>query len=189
MVGSSLFLMSVPVLLLGIGLAAGMRSNHTRGLASLLTQGIATLLVLVSIWPILSGSPAIEVIWPWPAPIERIAFRIDALSAFFLAWSLPMTLLGTLYAVGYLQPVLHRGTQRRAAFRAAQHDVALVRVVYSAQNALVFLLGWEIAAVAAWLMVIWDYRNQKIRFAGFNYLVSTHIGLFVLVAAFMLIYS
>ena len=57
------------------------------------------------------------------------------------------------------------------------------------QNALVFLLGWEIAAVAAWLLVIWDYRNQKIRFAGFNYLVSTHVGLFVLVAAFMLLHS
>ena len=52
-----------------------------------------------------------------------------------------------------------------------------------------FLLGWEIAAVAAWLLVIWDYRNQKIRFAGFNYLVSTHVGLFVLVAAFMLLHS
>jgi hydrogenase-4 component B len=62
-------------------------------------------------------------------------------------------------------------------------------LVYSVQNALVFLLGWEIAAVSAWLMVIWDYRSQKIRFAGFNYLVSTHIGLFVLVAAFMLMYA
>ena len=38
-------------------------------------------------------------------------------------------------------------------------------------------------------MVIWDYKNQKIRFAGFNYLVSTHIGLFILVAAFMLLYA
>jgi len=62
-------------------------------------------------------------------------------------------------------------------------------LVYSVQNALVFLLGWEIAAVAAWLLVIWDYQNQKIRFAGFYYLVSTHIGLFVLVAAFMLLHS
>ena len=62
-------------------------------------------------------------------------------------------------------------------------------LIYSVQNALVFLLGWEIAAVAAWLLVIWDYRNQKIRFAGFNYLVSTHVGLFVLVAAFMLLHS
>ena len=62
-------------------------------------------------------------------------------------------------------------------------------LIYAVQNALVFLLGWEIAAVAAWLLVIWDYRSQKIRFAGFNYLVSTHVGLFVLVAAFMLLHS
>jgi hypothetical protein len=34
--------------------------------------------------------------------------------------------------------------------------------------------------------VIWDYTNQKVRFAGFNYLVSTHIGLIFLVAAFMI---
>ena len=48
-------------------------------------------------------------------------------------------------------------------------DTALSFVlVYSVQNALVFLLGWEIAAVAAWLLVIWDYGNQKIRFAGFT---------------------
>ena len=45
------------------------------------------------------------------------------------------------------------------------------------------------AQLAAWLLVIWDYANQKVRFAGFNYLVSTHIGLFVLVAAFMLMHS
>jgi hydrogenase-4 component B len=37
--------------------------------------------------------------------------------------------------------------------------------------------------------VIWDYENQKIRFAGFNYLVSTHVGLLVLVAAFMLLHA
>jgi hydrogenase-4 component B len=37
--------------------------------------------------------------------------------------------------------------------------------------------------------VIWDYTNQKVRFAGFNYLVSTHIGLIFLVAAFMILYT
>ena len=62
-------------------------------------------------------------------------------------------------------------------------------MIYTLESAFVFLLGWEIAAVAAWLLVVWDYRNQKVRFAGFNYLVSTHIGLFFLVAAFMVLHS
>ena len=107
--GSALFLMSIPVLLVGAGLAAGLRDNRARGVAALVTQAIATLLVLISIWPILAGGSSIEVTWPWPAPIERIAFRLDALGAFFLAWSLPMTLLGTLYALGYLRPYFNAG--------------------------------------------------------------------------------
>ena len=62
-------------------------------------------------------------------------------------------------------------------------------LVYTGDHALFFLLGREIAALAAWLLVIWDYTNQKVRFAGFNYLVSTHIGLMLLVAAFMILYA
>jgi hydrogenase-4 component B len=189
MVDSVLFLASIPVLLIGAGLAAGLRTNQARGVAALATQAIATLLVLVSIWPVLAGGASIEVTWPWPAPIDRIAFRLDALGAFFLAWSLPMTFLGTLYAVGYLRPYFHAGRNGGPHFALLNMTQVSFVLIYAVQNALVFLLGWEIAAVAAWLLVIWDYRNQKIRFAGFNYLVSTHVGLFVLVAAFMLLHS
>lgn len=189
MVGSALILTSIPVLLLGAGLSAGLRSNRSRGLAALVSQAIATVLVLASIWPVLASGATIEIIWPWPAPIDRIAFRIDALGAFFLAWSMPMTLLGTLYAIGYLRPYFNAGRNGGPHFALLNMTSLSFVLIYSVQNALVFLLGWEIAAVAAWLLVIWDYRSQKIRFAGFNYLVSTHVGLFVLVAAFMLLHS
>jgi hydrogenase-4 component B len=100
-----------------------------------------------------------------------------------------MTFLGTLYSLGYLQPYFNHGRNGGPHFALLNLTALSFVLIYSVQNALVFLLGWEIAAVAAWLMVIWDYRNQKIRFAGFNYLVSTHVGLFVLVAAFMLLHS
>jgi len=189
MIGSALFLTSIPVLLVGVGLAAGLRSNRARGIAALITQAIAAVLVLASTWSIFGDGQPIEVIWPWPAPIDRIAFRIDALGAFFLAWSLPMTLLGTLYAIGYLRPYFNAGRNGGPHFALLNLTSLSFVLIYSVQNALVFLLGWEIAAVAAWLLVIWDYRNQKIRFAGFNYLVSTHVGLFILVAAFMLLHS
>jgi hydrogenase-4 component B len=189
MVGSALFLTSIPVLLVGAALAAGLRTNRARGIAALVTQAIAMLLVLVGLWPIVLGEVAIEVTWPWPAPIEQIAFRLDGLGAFFLAWSLPMTFLGTLYAVGYLRPYFHAGRNGGSHFALLNLTALSLVLIYSVQNALVFLLGWEIAAVAAWLLVIWDYRSQKIRFAGFNYLVSTHVDLFVLVAAFMLLHS
>jgi len=184
-----LFLLSVPVLLVGAALALALRSNLARATATLVSQAAASAMVLTSLLPTLRGQAALEVVWPWPTPINSIAFRVDALGAFFLAWSLPMTTLGTLYAVGYLRPYFQRGRNGGWHFALLNMVCLSFVLIYSVQNALVYLLGWEIAAVAAWLLVIWDYGNQKIRFAGFNYLVSTHVGLFVLVAAFMLLHS
>jgi len=73
-----LLLTSIPVLLVGAALAVGLRANHARAIAALVTQAIATLLVVASIIPVLAGDAPIEVTWPWPAPIDQIAFRVDA---------------------------------------------------------------------------------------------------------------
>ena len=181
---------AVLVLLVGAALCLLPLRNAARAGIGIASQVVATALVWATVMPVLLGAAPVTGELAWAYPVGTLRVRLDALGAFFLAWSLPMTLLGTVYAVGYLRPYFARGAQRRPALRAAQHDVARRSCSSTpAQNALVFLLGWEIAAVAAWLLVIWDYRNQKIRFAGFNYLVSTHVGLFVLVAAFMLLHS
>ena len=182
-------LLGLPVLLLGAALCLALRSNRAAAAVAITTQALATVLVVAGSLSLLRGGPALELSWPWPRPIEQIAFRLDALGAFFLAWSLPMTLLGTVYAIGYLRPYFTRGRHGGPHFALLNMISVSFVLIYSTQNALVFLMGWEIAAVAAWLLVIWDYKNQKIRFAGFNYLVSTHVGLFVLVAAFMLLHS
>ena len=182
-------LLSLPVLLCGAALALAFRSNRAAAAAAISTQLVSAVFVLRGVAGLVHGGPALELSWPWPLPIGRIAFRLDALGGFFLSWSLPMTLLGTVYASGYLHSYFAKGRHGGPHYALLNLISVSFVLIYSAQNALVFLLGWEIAAVAAWLLVIWDYQNQKIRFAGFNYLVSTHVGLFVLVAAFMLLHS
>jgi hydrogenase-4 component B len=182
-------LLSLPLLLLGAGLSLAFRSNRAAAAVSIATQLAASLLVAIGVAaPLASGAP-LELIWSWPPPIGLIAFRVDALGAFFLVWSLPMTALGTVYAADYLEPYLSKGRHGGPHYALLNLICVSFVLIYTAQNALVFLLGWELAAVAAWLLVIWDYKNQKVRFAGFNYLVSTHVGLFVLGAAFMLLHA
>lgn len=176
-------------LLAGAALTLSLRTNAARAWAPIGSQALATVLVLVGVLPIIVSGTAAEAAWAWSFPVEIIRTRVDPLSAFFLAWSLPMTLLGTIYAVGYLTPYFSRGRDGRAHFALLNLVSLSFVIVYTVENAMVFILGWEIAAVAAWLLVIWDYRSQKIRFAGFNYLVSTHVGLFFLVAAFMILHS
>ena len=183
-------LLSAQVLLLVGGAAcllpAGNRLRAAIGLAS---QAVAMVLVLMIALPVALGGTPLEGTLAWAHPVGTLRIRLDALGAFFLAWSLPMTLLGSVYAVGYLRR--HFGTERHVGVHYALLNMTALSfiLVYTADHALVFLLGWEIAALAAWLLVIWDYPNQKVRFAGFNYLVSTHVGLIFLVAAFMILYA
>lgn len=182
--------LAATALIAGGALAIGAGHRHRlAAAAAIVTQALASLLTLAVAVPLLNGAPARVGAWAWSFPVDSVSVKVDALSAFFLAWSLPMTLLGTVYAVGYLKPYVDAGRNSAPQFALLNGISLSFIIVYTTQNAFVFLLGWEIAAVAAWLLVIWNYRNQKIRFAGFNYLVSTHVGLFVLVAAFMYMHS
>ncbi|WP_284618612.1 proton-conducting transporter transmembrane domain-containing protein [Aquabacterium humicola] len=177
------------VLLLGAAACLLPLRNAHRAAIGITTQALATVLVWMAVAPVLMGGAPLVADLPWAHPVGTLRIRMDGLGAFFLAWSVPMTLLGSVYAAGYLKP--HFDTQRHVGVHYALLNMTSLSfvLVYSADHALVFLLGWEIAALAAWLLVIWDYSNQKVRFAGFNYLVSTHIGLIFLVAAFMILYT
>jgi len=183
-------LLSAQVLLLAGALACLLPlRNGLRAALGLLSQGVAAALVLWVAVPVVLGGAPLEGELAWAHPVGTLKMRLDALGAFFLMWSLPMTLLGSLYAVGYLRR--HFAGERHVGVHYALLNMTALSfvLVYTGDHALVFLLGWEIAALAAWLLVIWDYPNQKVRFAGFNYLVSTHVGLIFLVAAFMILYT
>jgi len=180
---------AILVLLLGAGACLLPLRNTTRAGVGIVSQVLATGLVWATVIPVLFGAQEVVGELPWAYPVGVLRMRLDALGAFFLSWSLPMTLLGSVYAAGYFRPFFN--TSRNVGVHYALLNLTSLSfvLVYTGEHALVFLLGWEIAALAAWLLVIWDYTNQKVRFAGFNYLVSTHIGLIFLVAAFMIIYT
>lgn len=182
-------ILAVLVLMLGAGLCLLPVRNSYRAAFGLVSQGIALLLAWSVVVPVLLGAPAVSGTVPWAYPIGELHFRLDALGAFFLSWSLPMTLLGSVYAVGYLKSYFG-GPRHLGVHFALLNMVSLsFLLVYTGEHAVTFLFGWEVAALAAWLLVIWDYPNQRVRFAGFNYLVSTHIGLIFLVAAVMILYT
>ena len=181
--------LAVFILMLGAGLCLLPVSNTIRASLGLVTQTLATLMAWSVVIPVLLGGPDITGAMTWAYPIGELHFRLDALGAFFLSWSLPMTLLGSLYAVGYMQKYFSGSRHLGVHFALLNMISVSFLLVYTGEHTMTFLFGWEIAALAAWLLVIWDYPNKKVRFAGFNYLVSTHIGLIFLVAAVMILYT
>lgn len=182
-------ILAVLILMLGAGLCLLPIRNATRAGIGLVSQALATMVAWSVVIPVLLGAPDITGEMPWAYPIGDLHFRLDALGAFFLSWSLPMTFLGGVYAVGYMDKYF--STPRHLGVHFALLNMISVSflLVYTGEHTVTFLFGWEIAALAAWLLVIWDYPNEKVRFAGFNYLVSTHIGLIFLVAAVMILYT
>lgn len=184
-----LLLFAAVALLMGAVLALVLPGNTLKGWAAISSQAVASGLTLSAVLPVLFGAPALTDVWMLALPLDVVSVRVDALSAFFLAWSLPMTMLGTVYATGYLRPWFALGRNGAPHFALLNTVSLSFLIIYTAQNVLIFLLGWELAAVAAWLLVIWDYRVQRVRFAGFNYLVSTHVGLLVLVATLMYLHG
>jgi hydrogenase-4 component B len=160
-------------------------SEERRAQLSLAAQALATLLVERVALPILAGGPELRESVNWPGPVGEIPIHVDAIGAFWLAFSLPMTFLGSIYALGYLRRYFGKRHVGVHFALLALTSLAFV-MVYTIENGLVFFFGWELAALTAWLLVIFDYPNQNIRFAGFNYLVSTHLSLVFLVAAFLI---
>src|SRR5512139_2098025 len=126
-------LFSLPVLLVGAAFALALRNKRASAVVSIASQALACALVLASVLPLLAGAPALTVIWPWPQPIVSVALRVDALSAFFLAWSLPLTLLGSVYAVGYLEPYFKRGRHAEQHFALLNMTQMAFVLIYSVQ--------------------------------------------------------
>jgi len=110
--------------------------------------------------------------------------ELDALAAWFLV---PTALVGaaaTVFGVGYL------GKERTHRSPAAAHaGLALLLAgmagVLVARSAVLFLLVWEIMAVSAYLLIVFDHEAAAVRKAGLLYLVLTHVGTLALLIMFL----
>jgi formate hydrogenlyase subunit 3/multisubunit Na+/H+ antiporter MnhD subunit len=176
------------VLVLG-GLAA-LALGHRPQLAIAAATGSAVLggaLGLASAIAVLVGEPVATVALPWSAPHAALSIGLDPLSAFFEAALFALTIPAVLFGATYMRPHLGR---RRAlpAFLFFQNLlIASIALVFSARQAVLFLVAWEVMAVASFLLVTFEHEDEEVRDAGFVYLVASHLGTAFLFALFMLL--
>src|SRR5579883_3455072 len=134
----TLVIVAASVLILGAILACLVPSNGHRAAISIVSQALATALVEWAVLPVLFGAAELRSSFVRPPPVDEVALRVDALSAFFLAFSLPMTLLGSIYALGYLE----------AYFKKARHVgflLARFLVIHARTR------SWDFDSIAAFL--------------------------------------
>ena len=148
------------------------------------TLAASAIAFLVSAGALLSPAatpPALAL--PLGLPWLGAHFRLDALSAFFLAVINLGGAAASLYALGYGR---HESAPRRvlpffAAFLAGMNLVLL------ADDAFTFLFSWEFMSLTSWALVMAHHRDSGNARAGYVYLLMASFGTFALVFAFGLL--
>jgi hydrogenase-4 component B len=120
---------------------------------------------------------------PWFLPWGRFAVTIDSLSALFLVPVFVVPALGSIYGLGYWKHSEHPDNGRRldAFYGVLAGAMALVVV---ARDGVLFLIAWEVMALAAYFAATAEDDNPEVLRAGWVYLVATHIGTLALIAMF-----
>jgi hydrogenase-4 component B len=155
-------------------------------------QRIATLFMLIGSALGLSGvvvslvestPPTLSV--PWFLPLGQFCITIDSISALFLAPVFVVPALGSIYGLGYWRQSEHAENGRRLGlfFGLLAGSMAMVVV---ARDGVLFLIAWEVMAIAAYFAATVEDDNPDVRRAGWVYLVATHVGTLCLIAMFAL---
>lgn len=132
-----------------------------------------------------SGQPA-DLWAPSFMPGGAIHLQIDALSAFFLLPVFGLSILTAIYGGAYMAG---RGEPRRAAASWLHINLLTAGMagVIAAHDGLLFLLAWEIMALAPFFLVVFDDREPAVRHAAWTYLAATHLGTAFLLVLFVVL--
>ena len=122
----------------------------------------------------------------WPVPGGRLAIQVDAISAMFVLQIAALAVLGAWYGLEYWPQRAHPhdGRKLRVFFGAMTAGMFLLVV---AKNAVLFLVSWEVMALAAFWLVCTEDEKPTVREAGFFYLLATRGGTLCLFAMFALV--
>lgn len=175
-------------LLLLSGIAASALRTRTRiaqhiGQAGAVVGSLAGLSAAV---PVLCGAKSAALVSSWLMPGGGIHLAIDQLSAYFLLPVFGVSALAGLYGRAYLAKHAEPLNAAASWFHLNVLTAAMALVVV-ARDGLLFLLAWEIMALAPFFLVIFEDRREATRHAAWIYLAATHLGTAFLLVLFVLL--
>jgi hydrogenase-4 component B len=152
-------------------------SRHVYGLCA----ALCSLLFMMAIIP--RGAASLTAALPLGLPWIGMHFRIDVLSAFFLAVVNLGGAAASIYAIGY--GAHEKDSSRILPFFPA--FLAGMNLVILADDAFGFLVAWEFMSLTSWALVLAHHHVDENRRAAFIYLVMASFGTLALLMAFGLL--
>lgn len=169
---------------LGLVLAGGLAAARSLTLFRLLVAA-GCLVGSLPAFSILAGDAPSRVSIPVHVPGGPWVLGIDVLSAWFLLIVFGVGAATAIYGASYLGRENHSGRASRAHLVLSFLLVSLALVV-TAAAAVPFLMAWELMAIWAYLLLVFESEKPGVRRAGLLYLVVTHTATLALFALFAL---
>lgn len=172
-----ILLTSLGLLLVGAGLsAATARWKKLCGILAFIFVLLASIGLLVISYRVFSTGTleSTKSLFNVPNLGASLLFRVDALSAFFLALIALICLFSTLYSLGYMTIYKDQSMARFYPFLLL-FMAGMVGVV-TVKDMFFFFVFWEFMTLTSWVLVIFEKEKPENLRAGWKYFVMTHIG-------------
>ena len=134
----------------------------------------------------LSRGERIAWVVPSGLPFADVSLRLDPLAALFTLALGVVAIATSIYAYGYTASVTD---SRRAGALGFFVNLLLLSLslVFTAANVLMFLIAWEVMALAAYCLVSFEHQVEETREAGILFFVMSHVGTGFLILGFLLL--
>ncbi len=113
---------------------------------------------------------------------------VDALSAFFILVISVAVFAVSVYSIGYVREYFGKKNIGYLGFLYNIFILSMILVV-TANNAVMFLIVWELMSVISYFLVVYEHEKPETRKAGFIYIVMTHIGTGFIILSFLIFAS
>ena len=163
------------LLLAGAAVAGLMRSWRAAGIAAVVFVGLATVAAWDAGLRAFGCAHAVHIpMLSLPRFGSELGVSLDPLGAGFLLLISGVSLLATLYSVGYMRRYQHESPGRFYAL--LQLFIAGMMGVVCVSDWLFFIVLWELMTLASYFLVTFERDDPAAARAGFKYFVMTHVA-------------
>jgi hydrogenase-4 component B len=149
---------------------------------------LGSLAGILSAIKVLFGGAKLDVAFSPSLPLISFSFHVDKLSAFFIGVISLIVFLASIYGIGYVKHFYKKYNIGTLGFFYNAFIAGMLLVV-TADNAIFFLVVWEIMSLASYFLVVYERKEKENVRAGSLYFVMTHIGTAFIMLAFLLFYK
>ncbi len=175
----------------GLGIVLPLLAHHRPPIQNWLAHGAAFLGaaggVMVGVAGLVAQTPYAFSL-PSTLPLLSYSIRLDPLAAFFV---LVISLTGSavsIFALGYVREFY--GRHSVGALGALYNAFLLsMTLVVLADDGFFFLVAWEIMSLVSYFLVVTEHEKAEVRYAGFFYLIMTHVGTAFIIVTYLVFYQ